>query len=132
VGEFLALGLVGTYWAAYVLESPQRAVDFLPFAVRQFLHSNASVAIGLGALVALGLYIGRWWAVTVAAIPLGALSVLQVQGHVSPFESATRPLSEWELLLAFFAVPIVVGVFLRLIWDRVLAPPRSNGAEASP
>lgn len=129
-GKLVATMLVGTYWAIYVLHAPQRAVEFLPSAAHQFLASDVSVAIGLEASLALGIYVGRWWAVGAAGIPLIALAAIQAQGHVSPFDGS-RPLADWKPLLAFLAVPIVAGILLRLVYDRVVARASSNRVGAS-
>jgi hypothetical protein len=104
---------VGLYWTLYNLEV-QRAVEPLPQWIRDFLHTNAAIVVIFAALLGAGLYIGRWWALLIAAAPLPALAMLELTGHVPPFE--TEPLDAWLPILIFYCLPVAFGVTLRRLW----------------
>lgn len=116
--RLLAAGAVGAYWSLYELEA-ERALAFLPEAIREFFHGDASMALGFGALFALGLYVGRLWALVVPLVPLFFLGVLQIRGYRAPYSEAEPPLTNWPDLLLILGIPIGLGVLIRTAWDRV-------------
>jgi hypothetical protein len=108
----MAAGAVGIYWAAYDLQS-QRALGSVPSSVREFFMSDASVVVGILALVLLGLFVNRWWVlIVVPGIPLLAAAILQASDHVAPYHDAGTPMSGWELRLLLLGVPLAVGLAL--------------------
>ena len=118
----------------YELEA-QRALEFLPLEIRQFFHGDTSTTVGFVGLVALGLYVGGWWALGAAALPLLPLTLLQVQEYRAPYHEAQPPLAGWSSLIVILGVPIALGLLLRLGWDRARhshlggqRPPRNSSA----
>jgi hypothetical protein len=102
----------GVYWAAYQFQA-ERALERLPYEVREYLMSDLAAAIGFGALLGVGIYVGRWWSLAAAAIPVLPLGLLQLTGHLAPYHEGGRPLEDWQLLVLILATPIAVGVIAR-------------------
>jgi hypothetical protein len=125
----LAVGAIGVYWTAYEFQV-QRALGALPQAVRDVFMSDASVVIGFAGLVLVGVYVGRWWSLVAAGVPIAALGLLQLTGHVAPYHEGGRPLEDWEILILILAIPIGVGVLARKTWERIPWRLNTNQSEA--
>ncbi len=83
-----------------------------PGVLYEFWYSAASVIMLLGLTVLIAAYVGEWWMLAVALVPLAAAVPLEAVGHVAPWHDPLPPL-EAAVLSTLFLVPVLalgVGV----------------------
>jgi hypothetical protein len=106
--QVIACAILVVSWAMLVLHD-QGVLDGAP-------RGNASdTALLLAAVLALGVgvYVGRWAVVSLAATPVVVLGLLQAAGYREPFHEPQPPLYGWPWWIAFCAVPLALGVLVR-------------------
>ena len=126
LGRGVAFVVLAAYWAGVTLAA-QFSID-PPGLVYDVWYSAAPGLVGVALSVGVGLYIGRWWAVLAALVPVAVLAVLVLAGHVAPWHDAGLPLTghplEFVVLTVFwfYVLPIALGVLVRRGLGRRGAP----------
>lgn len=107
VRQVAACAVLVAAWAMLVLND-QGVFDGAP----RGHTADAALLLALVLAVGVGVYVGRWAVVGLAATPVVVLSLLEA-GYVEPFHGSTSPLSEWVWWIAFCALPLAFGVLVR-------------------
>jgi hypothetical protein len=109
------------YWALFLLHA-QGVFEAAPRGD----VADAAMVIALCLAFVVGVYVGRWSVLGLAATPVVVLGLLQWTGYIEPFHEPTPPLDGWRWWIAWCGVPLAFGVFIRrralVPWPR---PPQS-------
>lgn len=127
----IAFAVLVVYWAAVTLGS-QFAIS-PPGVLYDLWYSVVPGVVGLAFGLCVALYVGRWWVVIAAAVPVTVLAALELGGHIAPWHDVGPPITGWfdgglgavfvTTYFVVFVLPLVLGVLVR----RGLGP-RSAGA----
>jgi hypothetical protein len=106
--QVIACVVLVTSWSMLVLHD-QGVFEGAPRGNVSDVAMLIAVVLALG----VGVYVGRWAVVSLAATPVVVLGLLQATGYQEPFHEPQPPLYGWPWWIAFCAVPLALGVLVQ-------------------